>query len=319
MAETSLGPPDDPVAVELALLRRARGLRRSRLAPTVGPELRALLDVAPDAGDQAIRQPLTNALLLAANTLEPDLQLVFLYALAVRSDQRLLQDRLAEAGQAIERDSRTVRRRLDEANLKVADHLRAQQARRRGHPTAPTGWSVVAMTSELDLRPTRPRMTAVKTILAAKRLRELTESFYLEGPERDRDGFADMTIEVSGGAQLRQVEQVGRRSWRYRIRLSTQLEPGDRHTFQVTVTVPSRENAAPFNVVAPLRECESFSCIVHFSPDQIPTRIQRIDGLPTSAVNDAIGSTDLVPPALQVADRFTSLTPGLAYGLRWVF
>jgi hypothetical protein len=85
------------------------------------------------------------------------------------------------------------------------------------------------------------------------------------------------------------------------------------------VTVSSDLHIPPYNAVAPLRPCDRFECRVRFAPDRRPTRIQRVDGLPTSVFNDPVGTRHLLPTAGTVVTTFRDLAPGLAYGLRWAF
>lgn len=314
----------DPVVSELALLHRSRGLRRSELGPSVGPGLREVLDLPPDIDETELRLRLVDALIAASAPLASDLRAAFLHALAVKSAHRLLQERLKQAGAEIDRDARTVRRRLEAANIAVARRLRSSHERRANHPQAPTGWTVTAMSSVLDLRLLRPSFTAEKTILAAQRVTSLTESFFIPRVSDEATGEVvaaepDIEVEVGAGGRLEGLTRVAPRNWRYQVVLDQPLRSGDLLTYSVKVTVPEHRYFAPYNAVAPLRPCASFDCRVYFDPDRLPALIQQIDGLPSSIFNDLIGDTDLLPVAAEVDVRFTALVPGLAYGLRWAF
>lgn len=319
MAEMGDAEARKQVVEELGVLHRSRGLRRSRLAGHVGPRLRQLLDIAPDADESSLRRALVDGLITAARALPGDLRVAFLYASAVSSKRRLLQERLGEAGAVIDRDPRTVRRRLEQANVGVARELLARREWRANHPLAPTGWTVVMVASSLDLRADRPRFTIDKSILAGQRMSVVTESVSIPRPGGDADQ-PDIEIAVLTGGTLINVERVGASAWRYQIDLGCVLDSGDSHDLRIQVTVPSHQHVLPFNAVVPLRPCGHFSCRVEFDPARLPREIRRIDGLHSGALGDRIGASgSAIEPASVVAAEFSALVTGLAYGLRWAF
>ena len=316
MSEPEATTPSDPLVAELASLHRGRGLRRSRIAPAVGPELRAVLGLTSDADERAVRARLVDAIVGGTRTLDTDLQVSFLHASALKNDKRLLQDRLKDAGDEIERDTRTVRRRLDDANSIVARHLRAEHERRNAHPHAPSGWVVRAMGSEVDLRSDPESVVADKTILAIDPLTELTESVYFGGSDA-QNPEPQIQIEVLSGGTLSGVDRITPNIWRYRVGLAKRLAPGDTHRFLVRILTSGSEHLPPYNALAPMRPCTEFICSARFPSDRVPRRIQRIDGLPTSVFNDPVDDSSPFPPDEFVRTIFRNLEPGLAYGLRW--
>jgi len=316
MSELESATTGDPLVAELASLHRGQGLRRSRMAPVLGPELRAVLGLTDDADERTVRAKLVDAFAGGARTLDGDFKVAFLHASGLKNDKRLMQDRLTDAGDEIQRDSRTVRRRLNDANAAVARYLRAEHERRIAHPHAPSGWVVRSIGSEVDLRGDLASVVSDKTILAIDPITELTESVYFGANSPDAPD-PQIQIEVLSGGRLSLLDRVAANIWRYKIDLVKPLSAGDMHRFQVRITTSARQHLPPYNAVAPLRPCREFTCSVMFPPEQVPRRMQRVDGLPTSVFNDPIDDSSPHPPSATVRTVFRNLEPGLAYGLRW--
>lgn len=96
---------------------RGRGVYSSDLAERLGPRLNELAGTAPDADGEGRRVRLIALLETSIELLPPDLKLVarVAFGLDARARQRFLRDRLDWLATLIERDARTVRRRLEEA------------------------------------------------------------------------------------------------------------------------------------------------------------------------------------------------------------
>lgn len=127
---------------ELKSLRKGRGLFASRIDERVGPALREVCAVAEDDGPAAIRQKAADRLTELAGQLPEDLRLATRAAFAIGAEVRLplYQDRVRWAAIRLDRDPRTVRRRVDEAITQLAELAAAAPATRIGLPVvAPDG------------------------------------------------------------------------------------------------------------------------------------------------------------------------------------
>src|SRR6184192_1266276 len=110
------------VVGELKVLRKGRGVFTTPLGDRVGPTLRGIWGIS-DAADQAsVRHMLVSRLLSLAEALPEDARTVLLaaFALEERARMPLYQERVRWAASMLDRDERTVRRRIDEAIEQLA-------------------------------------------------------------------------------------------------------------------------------------------------------------------------------------------------------
>lgn len=99
------------------MICRGRGLYSSDLAERLGPRLNELTGAAVDSEGEGRRARVVALLETGIELLPPDLKLVARVAFGLddRARQRFLRDRLNWLATLMERDTRTVRRRLEEA------------------------------------------------------------------------------------------------------------------------------------------------------------------------------------------------------------
>src|SRR5262245_25932683 len=102
---------------ELKTLRKGRGLYAGRFEERVGPGLRAACGVTDGDGLVVIRQKVAARLTELADQLPEDLRVAIMAAFGIPLEVRLplYQDRVLWAAVKMDRDSRPVRRRVDEA------------------------------------------------------------------------------------------------------------------------------------------------------------------------------------------------------------
>lgn len=309
------------LAEEIAGLHRGRGVRRAGLASSTGPQLRAaaLIDVlTPDAEAGAA---LVATLSAASEHLPEDLQTVFLLACAITTDEPFLQGRLAIAAKRIDRDRRTVRRRLTTANLLVAERLSAlsHTAPPTSEVDGDTGWFVESLDSVLDLTAGPPVFIGKKTIRSmVSQLSTVTE---MVGIPRSGRHEGTPEFEVLSGGTLGAVDRISQSVWRYDIALDQVLDHGGTASYEVRITLPSLQFIRPYAVLVPLRPCRSFRTEVRFGTPSPASHVWRLDGLPPAAVEDDAPVDDsheeLAAGRDVVVAQFDSLAPGRVYGLRW--
>lgn len=310
----------DQLIAELASLHRGRGIRRPRIAQTVGPHLREALGLTPERPDAQATRLLYGGLQDASKSLPSDLMTVFRLAAAISSDEPTLTRRLAQAVGHLDRGERTVQRRLHAANALVASVLaeRIQRDRADGDHLAPGGWHVESMSSTLDLGAPRPEFTGRRTIVAGHRLSLLTDAFSIpwNGVGADPE---PVELDAVEGCSVASFERRSASSWRYQLRLPRTLGAGERHQYTIVVRVPSRDFIKPYSVMVPLRHCRHFDTTVRFDPARPAGAVWRIDGLPVAALDDVDSGIEISQheSATTIRASFSELTSGLAYGLRW--
>lgn len=295
------------VVEDLARLQRNRGLQSADLGDRVGPALSQLTGFDAARGADA-RASLVRQLVMAAQSLPPDLRLVFARASATRPDDKpTLGQRLDSVGAVVDRHRAVVRRRLAEANGLVADVLLSNRDDDRG-------WFVEGLDVEVDLREPRPVYIATMTgVVTATRLTQLVEKVSRPGDGRD----VALEFAVSGQASLDRSVRTHPQTWEYHLSLERPFTCGEAFTYVTKMRLDSRTHAPPMSVMQPRRDVRSFATTVHLG--DLADQVWVLDGAPAPSAYDDVPSGRLIDPHREPSPResFTNLLPGLVYGLRW--
>ncbi|RZQ63625.1 hypothetical protein EWH70_13110 [Amycolatopsis suaedae] len=232
-----------------------------------------------------VRQKLSARLTELAEHLPDDLRLVTLAAFAISARQPLYQDRVSWAAMQVDRDSRTVRRRVDEAIDQLAELAAAV-------PVAAGGWRTAELCVAAALDRDRPEVLERRRIVADQDdLRELELDSPVAG---EADVFYGGTLTGAG------------------LVLPRPLSRGESHDVAVRVRLSS---LPPYLVCVPGRPCDRFDLRLRFGRGSAP-RVWKLHGAFQPAPQWQ-GDPQPVDRAGEVHLRFRSLTPGLAYGARW--
>lgn len=293
---------------ELKTLRKGRGLYASRFEERVGPTLRAACEVTDGDGLMVVRQKVAARLRELADQLPDDLRLATLAAFAINSEARLplYQDRVHWAAVQVDRDDRTVRRRVDEAIDQLADMATASP---RSRPDAPvSGWHTTELQVVVVLDRGRPEVLERRRIVAdMEGLRSLDLAVSL--PHRE----VEASVLYGGTLVSRGLEASDRLGWS--LSLPRALARRDEHDFAVRFHLPAMR---PYLMCVPRHPCDVFDLRVRFG-DRAPSRVWTLHGAFQRDVSDPLfhGSQHSVDHAGEIHMRFRQLTPGLAYGARW--
>lgn len=298
---------------ELKSLRKGRGLYAGQIEERVGPTLRAACEVTEGDGLMVIRQKVTTRLAELAEHLPDDLRLATLAAFAINAEARLplYQDRVLWAAVKVDRDPRTVRRRVDEAINQLAELATSAPS----HPPVPAGtWQTTELHVAVGLDRPRPEVLEQRRIVVNQEgLRELDLAVSLPAMRRD------LEVEVLYGGTLldRGMEASDRLG--FALALPKPLARGESHDFAMRFRLPTARVMRPYLVCVPKRPCELFDLRVRFGRDRMPPRVWMLHGAFQRDVSDPVcrGHQHSVDPAGEIHMRFRQLTPGLAYGARW--
>ncbi|MGH3757109.1 hypothetical protein [Actinophytocola sp.] len=299
---------------ELKSLRKGRGLYAGRIDERVGPTLRAACEVTDGDGLVVIRQKVATRLAELAEELPDDLRLAALAAFAINVEARLplYQDRVRWAAIKVDRDSRTVRRRVDEAIDQLAELATGAPRRRPGDPAG--GWHTTELRVAVGLDREWPEVLQQRRIVADQDdLRELDLAVSLPAGRRD--------LEVGvlyGGTLLDRGMEASDRCG-FALALPSPLTRGESHDFAVRFRLPTARAMRPHLVCVPKRPCELFDLRVRFGWDWVPSHVWMVHGAFQRDVSDPVchGYQHPVDRAGEIHMRFRQLTPGLAYGARW--
>ncbi|MEQ0560564.1 hypothetical protein ABJI51_15870 [Amycolatopsis sp. NEAU-NG30] len=294
---------------ELKSLRKGRGLL-GRVEERVGPLLREACQIAEDDGLVAIRQKVAGRLSELAAHLPEDLRLAALAAFAIGPEARqpLYQDRVKWAAEQVDRDPRTVRRRVDEAIDLLAELASAAPRTPVSVPEA--GWHTAALSVALVLDQPQPTVLEHRRVVADQ---DGVRSFELavSGPARE-----DLSPAVLYGGTLvdRGMEATDR--WGYGLELPRPLSRGEPWEFAVLFRLPSASALRPYMVCVPRQPCDLFDLRIRFGR---PREAWTLDGAFQRDISDPACRTQPLKtdPAGELHQRFRRLTPGLAYGVRW--
>jgi hypothetical protein len=297
---------------ELKSLRKGRGLFAGRVEERIGPTLRAECGVT--AGDRlvVIRQKVAARLTELADQLPMDLRLATLAAFAIDAEARmpLYQDRVYWAATRIDRNPRTVRRRVDEAIYQLAEL--ATVASRDDVPAERWHTDKLRVAAALDRE--RPEILQQRRIVANEDdLRELDLAVSFQAERGDLESGV-----LYGGTLLDcGMEASGR--FGFTLTLPRPLARGESYDFAVWFRLPTTNAMQPYLVCVPRQPCELFDLRVRFGRDRMPPYVSLLHRAFQSDVTDPgyRGRRHPVDRAGEVHLRFGQLTPGLAFGAKW--
>lgn len=315
--ETGPMSPDRALVADLKGLRRGRGVRRPKPEKWIGPELGAMLESihGPSSGEE-LRQQLIDLVRGGCEALSERQLRLYQAALGATDLDGLLTDRLEVMSSVLNRDQRTLQRRLIEADQLVAERLLQGAAMRQAEAqVVARGWTLERFHGHLRFDLPQPEYITTRTIrVISPTVTEVTDMFsYAESPL----GPAQIEVEVISGGTLRQLETLSETLWRAHIDLPRQLRRGERWDLTLTARIRDLSYAPNYTVMAPVRPCEAFDLCVEIG-DSGAHDFHVVDGLPVMVMQDH-GLQGVPIPIVDGVVNFSAraLTPGLAYGLRW--
>ncbi|HKS48254.1 MAG TPA: hypothetical protein VJT49_24720 [Amycolatopsis sp.] len=216
-------------------------------------------------------------------------------------------------------DSRTVRRRIDDAFGQIAANAAAATGMASGAGLGGDGWYVDMFEAIVRLDVGRPEAIEKRTIVATvPELRKIVHSTNVPRPAVDAAGQRDLELELVSGGLLERHERTGS-NFRYEIALAGVLARGQRHDYWMIARIPAGQTMAQHYVCVPLRTCRNFSLVVRFDRNRLPGRVWRVDGVAPRVIDDRLPGPDRLMPdaAGEVRAEFHDLLPGCGYGIQW--
>ncbi|GAA4432281.1 hypothetical protein ACFQV2_14095 [Actinokineospora soli] len=277
---------------ELKALRKGRGVLAGQIDKRVGPALRSACGITDRDGPVAVRRKVQGRLVELIGRLPDDLGELTRVAFAIGSASRmpLYQDRVRWMADELDRESRTVRRRVDEAVHQLAELIADTAA--EGPGDGP-GWHTAELrvVVALDL----PEVIEQRRVVAdadGVRLVDL-------GPPLSPD------VRVLYGGTLVDQHRA--------VELPAPVPRGEERDFAIGYRLPPDHAVRSYLMTPPRRSCDLFDLRVRFGPDRVPPRVWTVSG----ADRAYRGEPHPLDQAGEIHVRFRSLFPGLAYGARW--
>jgi hypothetical protein len=316
MAETRIAYVE-----EFARLRRGPGLNGHRLAERVGPHVRDLCGLAPNATDADARHQATAMVELLAKALPDDDQLAVEIALGISAESRLalLSDRVDVLARRLYCEERTARRRIERAFARLADEAMAYSST-AGVPGK--GWRVRRLEALLRLDGPAPELTEKRTIVATRSgLQRISGRFSLPRSSDTGPGPGPLSADVVQGARLESWEAQGETHFHFTLAMPRTLKDGEEHTYTIAFRMPSGQPISPHFAFVPLVACSTFQLRIRFSTARPPASVWRLDQLPPRVLDDrSIGGPRLyLDDAGEILTAFEDMDNGFAYGAAWSY
>ncbi len=276
----------------------------------LGPTLRRVLDVDGSTREDEARTRLVSLLTGEASALPGDLSGLVHAAFGISDSRPLLHDRLVAVGQVLERDERTLRRRLAEADDLLTDRIIVRFAPRQG--LARPGWHWVSYHVDIDVSDDRPVFASTRTLVSAvDHLTEIGEivSIPLVG---DREA---LHVEGLVGCTYVGHDSLSDTSWRLLFRLSRPLGIGETLDTVVRFTWPGRHWIQPIAAIVPMRPVEHFGVRASFGHPRSCSAAWVLNGTLPTTISDPSSGDLVTTETIDVA--FDDLQLGHAYGIAW--
>ncbi|MDT7799875.1 MAG: hypothetical protein QOI78_3308 [Actinomycetota bacterium] len=305
---------------ELKILRKGRGIFTTQLGERVGPALRSTCGILEGDDQAGMQRKLSVRFRPLIESLPDDLRVVVLAAFAWHDQARqpFYQERVHWAATTLERDDRTVRRRIDEGIEQIAAMAMASIEPDPGPRYPSRSWHTEELRVALTLgQPVAEAFEFRRVVADADEITELDLALTLS--KTGNSGAAvradDVEVDVFHGGVLtsRGMESSDRIG--LALRLPEPLRRGQRHEIALRFRASIQ---APHYVCVPRHPCELFDLHVKFG-DRVPEHIVVLEKAFQDDARDTSPRGVELPAddAGEVHVQFRHLAPGFAYGIRW--
>jgi hypothetical protein len=312
---------------ELRKLCKGRGLLSPDFLIRLGPQLSQRMRESGMTEDELGQRGQVSAWFSDRLTRLPDdLSLVgrVAFGLHPAARHRFLGERVQWLASAVERDERTVRRRIDEAISLLIDCLADEETnpdeRAQSSSGRPAGWYYGSVRSVVRLDLPEPEVLEERRITATISNLETMVIEVSLPPGKDLDDPRDLFAEVVFGGLLTSRARPSTSHFRFNIALPRRLAKGEQHDVAIRYSFPPGHQMVPHYTLVPLARCDRFQLRLRASPRFGPHRVWLVDGVPPRAVDDPPTPVPTIfDAAYEAIAEFTELELGHAYGLRWEY
>ncbi|HEY3610482.1 MAG TPA: hypothetical protein VGL06_23475 [Pseudonocardiaceae bacterium] len=313
----------DALLRDFTALRHGYGIRSTNLRKRLGPELRRLCDIPPNATDPAIRTTLLTMVERFTRDFTAEDRKVIETALGAAQPARLqlLNVRTEQIKNDLVLSERTARRRVTRAFELLADEMLAAEPTGPEPPADPEkGWRVRKFVALLRLDTPAPELVETRTIEATRDgLRMIVARMSLPKYEAGQPTRTNLLADVQHGARIVHQEQ-NEGHFRYLLELPAELNQGEGHTYTIAFRIPPGQPSRTHYAFVPLVACEEFTVRVRFDPDQLPAVVWRLDRLPPVVMTNRLapGPALALDGASEAVLTFRNMDQGFGYGLAWL-
>jgi hypothetical protein len=315
----------DQLLEDLKRLRRGRGLAGLELH-SLTPSLHAVSGAGPDATPDEVMERLRLELARLTDSLPQELREFAMVALnigwAEKGTAELpLAQRIDQLAERRSRDSRTVRRHIDEAMNQLADAAIAEEYwAETGRQESAAEWYIKSSRAilRMDL-PSPEAMDEREIVVLGSPLGGISLPFTLPRHPDDHSDSHQLQTEMLFGGKFVVTQRVSDSRFDIRIQFPRVLQPGEAHRYAIINRVPDGQRMAPRYVFVPYRRCDEFELLVRFSEHAVPADVRRVTAAFHREIDERQPDTQIIHPdsAGEVRLRFTNLRVGFGYGLQW--
>ncbi|MGC7099746.1 hypothetical protein ACPZ19_34145 [Amycolatopsis lurida] len=310
---------------ELKALRKGRGLFTTNLDERIGPELRRCCGVGTGDRPSEVRDKVSTRLAAAIAELPEDLGSLLLVAFALDPRLRLpfYQERIDRAADEMHRDRRTVRRRIDEGIVHLAELVDGVPAG-TPDPAPPEepgpGWHTEELRTFVNLEPAAPEAFELRRVVAERDgITALDLAITVTAPPDRRSPPPEPDIDVFSGGRLVGTQKQASDRVGFELKLPKPLRRGDTHVFVVRFRARTDGGMRPHYVCVPKQRCDYFDLRVRFPAAAVPGVIWKVSGGFQRDLDDPVATGVAAAPDAtgEIRGEFRRLLPGLVYGFRW--
>jgi hypothetical protein len=307
------------VTDEIRSLRKGRSLQVGDLDSRLGPLLLELAG-SGDAADR--RKTLMAAISRCTAQLSGEYRVAAEASLALSAEtmqEPFFTRRVTWLADHLDREYRTALRRIDQAELRLAELIATELRDRRSRiPASAEGFYVDELRTLLRLDSEIMVSEEDRRIVSTRE--DLTEvTVLLDLPRDAGEPGADLQAEIRYGGHLLRKYQPSRNRFKFVLRLPEPIQPGQVHGYGVSLRMPRRMLRLPHYLVTPECQFNRFDLRIRFDSERPPVWIRRVEGETVRQFEDAQPSGKLLVSdvAGEVHQDFRDLAMFLGYGIQW--
>lgn len=311
---------------ELKSLRRGLGVAAPSVGRQIGDALFEISKSSPEDDVESIRANLVGELARLIEELPAELQIIAGVTLNLSGEvdrQRLLQDRIDWLSRHLDRDARTVRRKIDDVMVLLAEvAIRDFSWQTLEAQEASAEWYTRTCRTILRIDLPSPEALDEREIsIKSGVLSSLSLPFTLPRNPGDQAESHDLNVDVMFGGTFVRKSRASDSRFDLKVHFPRTLERGDSHRYALIYRIPPGQKMAPHYVFVPFQECDRFELTVRFNMHSVPRDIRAIAGAFHREIEEEQPDENLLETdgAGEVHVSFKNLRSGLAYGVQWKF
>ncbi|MCK2243804.1 MULTISPECIES: hypothetical protein [unclassified Crossiella] len=320
-----MAPTPDLIQQELRALGKGTGIHNARLPEAIGPALRELCGITAEDNGTEIRRKLSGWLSNAIVPLPLNLSRVASTRFALGTGtQSFAKERTALLAKQTKTSVRTLSRWFDDAVQRIAENavrdLTADTRPCSAERASP--WHNEWVRSYLTLDEPAPEALEFRRIRSAvPGLRRLNLAFTLTDlpPENGRAVSDDLEVRVLFGGTVTATGMESSDRLSLALDLPNPLADQEEHEFALRYRLQPGKPMRPHYVCLPRQRCDHFDLRVRFDLRRLPVAVRRLTEVYQRDISDPapIGEPLTPDAAGEIRAEFSSLVPGMAYGVRW--